>query len=168
MLSPSIFPDSDLILVVFFLSKFNPGVWVSEWHIHTYNWLGYERTWYLERFEGLHIFWFMLFDLIYKFLVISSLRYQKKEEGELPFGIEDLLYYVKRVEEQSYDLDFGEIKQYLPISLVLSGIFKIVQDLFGNFKSDNLFKVMFYCLDHKILLILKSNWKVILGKFIPD
>ncbi|PNY07048.1 neurolysin [Trifolium pratense] len=56
---------------------------------------------------------------------------KKKEEGEFPFGIEDLLYYVKRVEEQNYDLDFGEIKQYLPISLVLSGIFKIVQDLFG-------------------------------------
>ncbi|XP_061368085.1 probable thimet oligopeptidase isoform X1 [Gastrolobium bilobum] len=56
---------------------------------------------------------------------------KKKEEGEFPFGIEDLLYYVKRVEEQSYDLDFGEIKQYLPINLVLSGIFKIVQDLFG-------------------------------------
>ncbi|BAT86584.1 hypothetical protein VIGAN_04425500 [Vigna angularis var. angularis] len=56
---------------------------------------------------------------------------KKKEEGELPFGIEDLLYYVKRIEEQSYDLDFGEIKQYFPISVVLSGIFKIVQDLFG-------------------------------------
>ncbi|CAL0333113.1 unnamed protein product [Lupinus luteus] len=56
---------------------------------------------------------------------------QKNEEGDFPFGIEDLLYYAKRVEEQSYDLDFGELKQYLPISLVLSGIFKIVQDLFG-------------------------------------
>ncbi|XP_057431663.1 probable thimet oligopeptidase isoform X2 [Lotus japonicus] len=56
---------------------------------------------------------------------------KRKEEGELPFGTEDLLYYVKRAEEQNYDLDFGEIKQYLPISLVLSGIFKIVQDLFG-------------------------------------
>ncbi|KAL2598422.1 hypothetical protein AAZV13_11G224700 [Glycine max] len=55
---------------------------------------------------------------------------KKKEEGEFPFGIEDLLYYVKRVEEQDYDLDFGEIKQYLPISVVLSGIFKIIQDLF--------------------------------------
>ena len=75
----------------------------------------------------------MLLDLIYKSLIINSLWYQKKEEGEFPFGIEDLLYYVKRVEEQSYDLDFGEIKQYLPISLVLSGVFKIVQDLFGNF-----------------------------------
>jgi Zn-dependent oligopeptidase len=68
------------------------------------------------------------------------LWYQKKEEGEFPFGIEDLLYYVKRVEEQNYDLDFGEIKQYLPISLVLSGIFKIVQDLFGNFLTGNLFE----------------------------
>ncbi|KAE9604808.1 putative neurolysin [Lupinus albus] len=56
---------------------------------------------------------------------------KKNEEGDFPFGIEDLLYYAKRVEEHSYDLDFGELKQYLPISLVLSGIFKIVQDLFG-------------------------------------
>ncbi|XP_024636041.1 probable thimet oligopeptidase isoform X2 [Medicago truncatula] len=62
---------------------------------------------------------------------LDVLKDLKKEEGEFPFGIEDLLYYVKRVEEQSYDLDFGEIKQYLPIGLVLSGIFKIVQDLFG-------------------------------------
>lgn len=75
---------------------------------------------------------------------------QKNEEGEFPFGIEDLLYYVKRVEEQSYNLDFGELKQYFPISLVLSGIFKIVQDLFGNFISDN-FLFMFYCFDHLII-----------------
>ncbi|KAG2406854.1 thimet oligopeptidase [Vigna angularis] len=69
---------------------------------------------------------------------------KKKEEGELPFGIEDLLYYVKRIEEQSYDLDFGEIKQYFPISVVLSGIFKIVQDLFGNYISYiNVHKVWF-------------------------
>ncbi|XP_054786982.1 probable thimet oligopeptidase [Prosopis cineraria] len=56
---------------------------------------------------------------------------KKKEEGERPFGIEDLLFYVKRVEEQNYTLDFGELKQYFPISLVLSGIFKILQDIFG-------------------------------------
>ncbi|KAK8473821.1 hypothetical protein PHAVU_001G258500 [Phaseolus vulgaris] len=62
---------------------------------------------------------------------LNILKDLKKEEGEFPFGIEDLLYYVKRVEEQSYDLDFGEIKQYFPITVVLSGIFKIVQDLFG-------------------------------------
>ncbi|KAL9332763.1 hypothetical protein ACSQ67_002373 [Phaseolus vulgaris] len=71
-----------------------------------------------------------LTDLATKELnILKDLK--KKEEGEFPFGIEDLLYYVKRVEEQSYDLDFGEIKQYFPITVVLSGIFKIVQDLFG-------------------------------------
>ncbi|KAL2332697.1 hypothetical protein Fmac_013910 [Flemingia macrophylla] len=69
-------------------------------------------------------------DLAMKELnVLKDLK--KKEEGDFPFGIEDLPYYVKRVEEQGYDLDFGEIKQYLPISVVLSGIFKIIQDLFG-------------------------------------
>ncbi|XP_042499957.1 probable thimet oligopeptidase isoform X1 [Macadamia integrifolia] len=56
---------------------------------------------------------------------------KKKEEGESPFGVEDLLYYVKRVESQRSDLDFGAVKKYFPISVVLSGIFKIFQDLFG-------------------------------------
>ncbi|CAK8567216.1 unnamed protein product [Lathyrus sativus] len=81
-------------------------------------------------FEFLNDISIRITDLAMKELdILKDLK--KKEEGELPFGIEDLLYYVKRVEEQSYDLDFGEIKQYLPISLVLSGVFKIVQDLFG-------------------------------------
>ncbi|KAI3467654.1 hypothetical protein Pfo_024317 [Paulownia fortunei] len=56
---------------------------------------------------------------------------KRKEEGEFPFGIEDLPYYVKRIKEQQFDLDFRVVKQYFPISLVLSGIFKICQDLFG-------------------------------------
>ncbi|KAK9277753.1 hypothetical protein L1049_007300 [Liquidambar formosana] len=56
---------------------------------------------------------------------------KKKEEGEFPFGIEDLVYYVKRVEERQFDLDFGTVKQYFPANVVLSGIFKIFQDLFG-------------------------------------
>ncbi|KAJ1375756.1 Peptidase M3A/M3B catalytic domain [Sesbania bispinosa] len=71
-----------------------------------------------------------LTDLAMKELdILKDLK--KKEEGEFPFGIEDLLYYIKRFEKQSWDLDFGEIEQYLPINLVLSGIFKIVQDIFG-------------------------------------
>ncbi|KAM7269210.1 hypothetical protein ACFE04_024707 [Oxalis oulophora] len=58
-----------------------------------------------------------------------------KEEGHLPFGIEDLSYYAKRVEEQQFDLEFGAIKQYLPVKLVLSGVLKIFEDIFGlNFK----------------------------------
>ncbi|KAK7846626.1 putative thimet oligopeptidase, partial [Quercus suber] len=56
---------------------------------------------------------------------------KKKEEGEVPFGIEDLLYYAKRVEEQKFDIDFGALKQYFPVNLVLSGVFKTFQDLFG-------------------------------------
>lgn len=56
---------------------------------------------------------------------------KKKEEGDIPFGIEDLLYYAKRVEEQKFDLDFEALKQYFPFNLVLSGVFKIFQDLFG-------------------------------------
>ncbi|KAG5520708.1 hypothetical protein RHGRI_033331 [Rhododendron griersonianum] len=56
---------------------------------------------------------------------------KKKEEGDFPFGVEDLLYYVKRVEEQQFNLDFGALKQYFPVDLVMSGILKICQDLFG-------------------------------------
>lgn len=47
--------------------------------------------------------------------------------------MEDLPYYVKKVREQQYNVDFGVVKQYFPINLVLSGILKICQDLFGNF-----------------------------------
>ncbi|GLT74623.1 hypothetical protein SLA2020_464110 [Shorea laevis] len=56
---------------------------------------------------------------------------KRREEGELPFGVEDLLYYAKKVQEQQFDLDVGALKQYFPVNLVLSGIFKIFQDLFG-------------------------------------
>ncbi|KAL2253718.1 UNVERIFIED_CONTAM: putative thimet oligopeptidase [Sesamum indicum] len=56
---------------------------------------------------------------------------KRKEEGQIPFGIEDLPYYVKKIKEQQFGLDFGVVKQYFPINLVLSGIFKICQDLFG-------------------------------------
>ena len=59
--------------------------------------------------------------------------HQKKEEGEVPFGIEDLLFYVKKVQELEFDLDFVALKDYFPVNLVLPGIFKIVQDLFGNY-----------------------------------
>ncbi|KAL6547502.1 hypothetical protein OROMI_023223 [Orobanche minor] len=56
---------------------------------------------------------------------------KRKEEGEFPFGVEDLSYYVKRIKEMQFDLDFEVVKQYFPVGLVLSGIFKICQDLFG-------------------------------------
>lgn len=59
------------------------------------------------------------------------MRDQKKEEGDYPFGVEDLLYYVKKAEEQQFNFDFGDLKQYFPVNLILSGVFKIAQDLFG-------------------------------------
>lgn len=70
--------------------------------------------------------------LFHLFNVLGVMEHQKKEEQELPFGVEDLLYYIKRVEEQEFHLDFGVLKQYFPVNLVLSGIIKISQDLFGN------------------------------------
>ncbi|KAM2535042.1 hypothetical protein TB1_020681 [Malus domestica] len=56
---------------------------------------------------------------------------KRKEEGDHPFGIEDLLYYVKKAEAQQFNMDLGALKQYFPVNLVISGVFKIVQDLFG-------------------------------------
>ncbi|KAJ8466646.1 hypothetical protein OPV22_029198 [Ensete ventricosum] len=56
---------------------------------------------------------------------------KRREDGDSPFGMEDLLYYMRRAEEQHLDLDLGEVKQYFPVNLVMSGIFKIFQDLFG-------------------------------------
>ncbi|KAK3162754.1 hypothetical protein QOZ80_1BG0093320 [Eleusine coracana subsp. coracana] len=54
-----------------------------------------------------------------------------KEEGNAQFGMEDLLYYIKRAEEFKVDLDIGDIKQYFPVSLVISGMLKMFQDLFA-------------------------------------
>ncbi|KAJ3708658.1 hypothetical protein LUZ61_012363 [Rhynchospora tenuis] len=58
---------------------------------------------------------------------------KRKEEGDFPFGMYDLLYYMKRAEEEnlSFDFDFGEVKHYFPVNIVFSGILKIYQDLFG-------------------------------------
>jgi len=60
-----------------------------------------------------------------------------KEEGNAQVGMEDLLYYIKRAEEFKVDLDIGEIKQYFPVSLVISGMLKMFQDLFGKILSIN-------------------------------
>ncbi|CAA6668038.1 unnamed protein product [Spirodela intermedia] len=61
--------------------------------------------------------------------VLKDLK--KKEEGDSPFGAEDLRYYMRRAEEQKIDADLGTVKQFFPVSVVLSGIFKIFQDLFS-------------------------------------
>uniref|UniRef100_A0A453G3T9 Peptidase M3A/M3B catalytic domain-containing protein n=1 Tax=Aegilops tauschii subsp. strangulata TaxID=200361 RepID=A0A453G3T9_AEGTS len=54
-----------------------------------------------------------------------------KEEGDAQFGMEDLLYYMKRGEQHKVDLDIGEIKRYFPVKLVISGMLKMFQDLFA-------------------------------------
>ncbi|KAL9271473.1 putative thimet oligopeptidase, partial [Drosera capensis] len=61
--------------------------------------------------------------------VLKDLK--NKEEGDSPFGVEDLLYYIKRAEEKEFDIDFGSLKQYFPLNLVLDGFFKIIQDTLG-------------------------------------
>ncbi|XP_020527746.1 probable thimet oligopeptidase isoform X1 [Amborella trichopoda] len=61
--------------------------------------------------------------------MLNSLK--KKEEGESPFGLEDMLYYTRKAEEKEFEIDYGDVQQYFPVNLVISGIFKIFQDLFG-------------------------------------
>lgn len=79
-----------------------------------------------------HFLKYAFMMLFLNFISYGCYGKQRKEEGESPFGIEDLLYYVKRIEERQFDMDFKSVKQYFPVSLVLSGIFKIFQDLFGK------------------------------------
>ncbi|KAK4342656.1 hypothetical protein RND71_038472 [Anisodus tanguticus] len=81
-------------------------------------------------FEFLESLSASLNDLAYRELLMLK-ELKKKEEGESPFGMEDLSYYVKRIKDQQFHMNFGVIRQYFPINLVLSGILKIFQDLFG-------------------------------------
>ena len=70
-------------------------------------------------------------------LLLTIFWFQIKEEGNAQFGMEDVLYYIKRAEEFKVDLDIGEIKQYFPVSLVISGMLKMFQDLFGKMLAMN-------------------------------
>ncbi|XP_010556176.1 PREDICTED: probable thimet oligopeptidase [Tarenaya hassleriana] len=92
---------------------------------------------------------------------------KRKEEGEIPFGMEDLLYYIKRVEEQQFDLDFGDIRQHFPISLVLPGIFKISQDLFG-LKIEEIAEIDVWHQDVRAFAVFDSGSGKLLGYFYLD
>ncbi|CAE5963313.1 unnamed protein product [Arabidopsis arenosa] len=102
---------------------------------------------------------------IREFSILKDLK--RKEEGEIPFGVEDLLYYIKRVEELQFDLDFGDIRQYFPVSLVLSGIFKICQDLFG-IKIEEVTEVDVWYHDVRAFAIFDSGSGKLLGYFYLD
>ncbi|CAH2065963.1 unnamed protein product [Thlaspi arvense] len=100
-----------------------------------------------------------------EFSILKDLK--RKEEGELPFGVEDLLYYIKRVEELQFDLDFGDIRQYFPISLVLPGIFKICQDLFG-IKIEEAADTDVWYYDVRAFAVFDSGSGKLLGYFYLD
>ena len=42
---------------------------------------------------------------------------------------------MKKFEDEKFNLDFATLKEYFPLSVVLQGIFKVLQDLFGNYVS---------------------------------
>ncbi|XP_022131840.1 probable thimet oligopeptidase isoform X2 [Momordica charantia] len=92
---------------------------------------------------------------------------KKQEEGESPFGIEDLLYYVKKVEDQEFNLDFVTLKQYFPVSLVLSGIFKIIQDLFG-LRFEEVIDAEVWHYDVKLYSVFDLNSGELIGYFYLD
>lgn len=92
---------------------------------------------------------------------------KQKEEGDSPFGIEDLLYYVKRVEEMQIDVDFGALKQYFPVDLVLSGIFKIVQDLFG-LRFEEISDAKVWCSDVSVFSVFDLSTGELLGYVFLD
>ncbi|VYS50311.1 unnamed protein product [Arabidopsis thaliana] len=98
---------------------------------------------------------------------MSKTSMRRKEEGEIPFGVEDLLYYIKRVEELQFDLDFGDIRQYFPVNLVLSGIFKICQDLFG-IKFEEVTEVDVWYHDIRAFAVFDSGSGKLLGYFYLD
>ncbi|CAK9312423.1 unnamed protein product [Citrullus colocynthis] len=99
---------------------------------------------------------------------LASLKdLKKQEEGESPFGIEDLLYYVKKVEDQEFNLDFVTVKQYFPVSLVLSGIFKIMQDLFGLRFEEVIDAEVWHC-DVKLYSVFDLNSGELIGYFFLD
>ncbi|KAG2322155.1 hypothetical protein Bca52824_015368 [Brassica carinata] len=100
-----------------------------------------------------------------EFSILKDLK--RKEEGDLPFGVEDLLYYIKRVEELQFDLDFGDIRQYFPVSLVLSGIFKICQDLFG-IKIEEVTETDVWYYDVQAFAVFDSGSGKLLGYFYLD
>ncbi|CAM8982024.1 unnamed protein product [Rhodiola kirilowii] len=92
---------------------------------------------------------------------------KKIEEGDAPFGLEDLQYYVKRYEEQQFDLDFSEIKNYFPLDVVLSGIFKIFEDLFG-LKIKEMTDADFWHSDVYLFSVFDLNSNELLGYFYLD
>ncbi|CAM8978042.1 unnamed protein product [Rhodiola kirilowii] len=92
---------------------------------------------------------------------------KKIEEGDAPFGLEDLQYYVKRYEEQQFDLDFTEIKKYFPLDVVLSGIFKIFEDLFG-LKIKEMTDADFWHSDVYLFSVFDLSSNELLGYFYLD
>ncbi|XP_015894417.2 probable thimet oligopeptidase [Ziziphus jujuba] len=120
----------------------------------------------LKVFEFLEDISSSLSDLAFKELnMLKDLK--KKEEGEHSFGIEDLLYYMKKAEEQQFNLDLGVLKQYFPVNLVLSGIFKIVQDLFG-LRFEEVVDAEVWNSDVRVFSVLDSSSGEVFGYFYLD
>ncbi|KAG9446425.1 hypothetical protein H6P81_012553 [Aristolochia fimbriata] len=92
---------------------------------------------------------------------------KKKEEGESTFGVEDIKYYVRRAEEQRFDLDLGVVKQYFPANVVLTGLFKIFEDLFG-LKFEEISEPEVWDGDVRLFSAVNLSSKELIGYFFLD
>lgn len=57
---------------------------------------------------------------------------QMEEEGDEPFGFQDLRYYIRKAEELEFKVDYETVKQYFPLNVVTAGLLQIYQDLLGS------------------------------------
>ncbi|KAJ0094102.1 hypothetical protein Patl1_16849 [Pistacia atlantica] len=78
-----------------------------------------------------------------------------------------MLKDLKRIEEQQFDLDLGAVKQYFPVNLVLSGVFKISQDLFG-LRFEEVVDVEVWHSDVRVFSVFDLSSSELLGYFYLD
>lgn len=56
---------------------------------------------------------------------------KRQEEGDEPFGLYDMRYYIRKSEEADFNVDYETVKQYFPLNIVTAGLLQIYQDLLG-------------------------------------
>ncbi|XP_057863312.2 probable thimet oligopeptidase isoform X2 [Cryptomeria japonica] len=56
---------------------------------------------------------------------------KRQEEGESPFGMEDLQYYMHQAEEREFGINYKELRHYFPVESVTQWLLRTYQDLLG-------------------------------------
>lgn len=63
--------------------------------------------------------------------MVPFIYVQRQEEGDEPFGLYDMRYYIRKSEEADFNVDYETVKQYFPLNIVTAGLLQIYQDLLG-------------------------------------